>query len=148
MSAAPVTTFIASGTLPSLIHLESPYLLSMGDWFLKIHSITFENLPPTDYLLELSVNLVQPNQNIAREVRSAQRSTGEQPLKVFHLLTKGSGSVKSRLSHVAFTDSQLYKVNRVKDKVEFTLSEVGREGRLPLSLAGTVAFIHASLYKN
>ena len=59
-----ISTFIADGFAPIIYYKQSPYLLSLGEWHIQIHSITFQNIPTVDYLIELGVHLVQPNQSL------------------------------------------------------------------------------------
>lgn len=149
---APFTTFIASGKTPTVRFKQSPHLLSTGEWYLQIHSITFGQLPTINALIQLGSNIVQPNQALLRQVPKVQeRVTQIQPLKVFQVnisennLSRSAKYVQD-LTKIEFTEGVCYKVNRVKDYIEFNIDSVNFL-ELPPELENIPVYIHASLYK-
>ena len=149
---SPFTTFIASGKSPRVRFKQSPHLMAVGEWFLQIHSITFGQLTPINVLLLLGTNIIQPNQALQRQVpESQQKVTVIQPLKVFQLDINPVDNVDNTkyiqdLTRIDFNDGLFYKVNRVKDYIEFYVEAVTLS-ELPPELENIPIFIHASLFK-
>ena len=136
---------------------QSQHLLSRGNWSLALHSVTFFNVPIMDELVELSTNLIQPNQSNERDIiYSGQAGWSwekSQPLALFPVRVKqtvpGRDGVR-RVVHTSFNnggDSPRFKINRPKDKLEFHFSPK-RDEKFPPAFLACRSVVHASLYRD